>query len=112
MDAPPTQPNQTKVVEIRAVSASGAGVWSRVGENPICTALVAQEWMDANGIGIIFVVSQQTFMGWYICLPLVIFMVHVKPPKESIVVFSNDDWSVSSPPKRKVFRFHETILRR
>ena len=43
MDPPPTQPIQTKVVEIRAVSASGAGVWSRVGENPICTALVAQE---------------------------------------------------------------------
>ena len=33
-----------KVVEIRAVSASGAGVWSRVGENPICTALVAQDY--------------------------------------------------------------------
>ena len=30
------------VVEIRAMSASGAGAWCRVGE-PICTALVAQE---------------------------------------------------------------------
>ena len=24
---------------------------------------------------------------------------------------SDDDWGVQSPPKRKVFRFHETILR-
>ena len=30
------------MVEIRAMSASGAGAWCRVGE-PICTALVAQE---------------------------------------------------------------------
>jgi len=37
------EPEKSYVVEIRAVSASGAGVWSRVGENPICTALVAQE---------------------------------------------------------------------
>ena len=28
------------------------------------------------------------------------------------VIFSDDDWGVQSPPKRIVFRFHETILRR
>ena len=29
-----------------------------------------------------------------------------------LVIFSDDDWGVQSPPKRIVFRFHETILRR
>lgn len=36
-------PHRHKVLEIRAVSVSGAGAWARVGENPICTALVAQD---------------------------------------------------------------------
>eukprot|EP00435_Cladocopium_sp_Y103_P023871 s672_g5.t2 len=37
------EPEKSYVLEIRAVSVSGSGAWSRVGENPICTALVAQE---------------------------------------------------------------------
>ncbi|CAK9034608.1 unnamed protein product [Durusdinium trenchii] len=37
------EPEKNYVVEIRALSASGAGAWSRVSELPICTALVAQE---------------------------------------------------------------------
>ena len=32
-------------------------------------------------------------------------------PRDPITL-SEDDWGVQSPPKRKVFRFHETILRR
>ena len=32
-------------------------------------------------------------------------------PRDPITL-SDDDWGVQSPPKRKVFRFHETILRR
>ena len=31
-------------------------------------------------------------------------------PRDPITL-SEDDWGVQSPPKRKVFRFHETILR-
>ena len=30
-------------------------------------------------------------------------------PRDPITL-SNDDWGVKSPPKRKVFWFHETIL--
>ncbi len=29
---------------------------------------------------------------------------------EGSITLSEDDWGVQSPPKRKVFRFHETIL--
>ena len=28
----------------------------------------------------------------------------------SLLTLSDDDWGVESPPKRKVFGFHETIL--
>ena len=27
-----------------------------------------------------------------------------------LIILSDDDWGVQSPSKRKVFRFHETIL--
>ncbi|CAE7786946.1 unnamed protein product [Symbiodinium microadriaticum] len=37
------EPEKLYVVEIRAQGASGWGEWSRVGENPVCTAVVAQE---------------------------------------------------------------------
>ena len=33
-------------------------------------------------------------------------------PEASTVIFSDNDWGVQAPPKRIVFRFHETILRR
>ena len=41
----------SEVLEIRAVSVSGSGAWSRVGENPICTALVAQDRSQDTSFG-------------------------------------------------------------